>query len=173
MNKKFVVGIFLIFLCLIYYFIFREPVPSKVHPTDKKVEAVEKSKRNSDFRKECQELIQFVQTNRSNKENKLLWNNVHILYEDGFTYRVRFFYDDGPNGEYKKTVLYKEDDSGFPHIIKVYRGFVRSDLKRFFDNGKVIWKESAFKNENHEIFWRSINNKIVELSKANIKKCLF
>ena len=107
----------------------------------------------------------------SNNETQVVWNNIHIKHIDGSIYRVRFFYDDGPNGSYKKTVLYKEDDSGFPKILKTFKGFSREPLKEYFSRGEVIWEESALSHPTDDIFWRNVNGKIVEASNSISGKC--
>ena len=108
-----------------------------------------------------------------NLENRR-WSNTHIKHIDGEVYRIRYFFDDGPNGEYKKTILYKEDQTEFPHIVKVYRGFESEALKEYFEQGEVIWQEQAYEAtlNGKTVYWRKINNEFVDLNIDEGLSCL-
>lgn len=102
------------------------------------------------------------------------WSNYHIKYIDGEIYRIRYFYDDGPNGEYQKTVLYKEDESEFAHIIRVFKGFEVNALKDYFERGEVIWEEQAYEANlgGKPTYWRKINGEFVDLNIDEELSCL-
>lgn len=120
----------------------------------------------------CVEIKKIKLSEFENTES-MLWTNSHIKYVDGFIYRIRYFYDDGPNGQYKKTILYKEDENEFPHIVKTFRGFEKKSLKKYLKNGEVIHEEKAFERNinGQSIYWKKINNKIVGTRLPN-KICL-
>ncbi|WP_372652536.1 hypothetical protein [Halobacteriovorax sp.] len=123
---------------------------------------------------ECQNYIKNLSDPKfENLENRR-WSNYHIKYVDGEIYRIRYFYDDGPNGEYKKTVLYKEDETEFPLIVKTFRGFEKEELKDYFDRGEVIWQEQAYETILNEksVYWRKINNEFVDLNVDEGLSCL-
>ncbi|OUR98662.1 hypothetical protein A9Q84_04390 [Halobacteriovorax marinus] len=119
--------------------------------------------------------LQIKKANLSSYENdkSLLWNNSHIKYTDGEIYRIRYFYDDGPNGQYKKTILYKEDANEFPHIVKIFEGFERVLLEKYFKEGEIIFEEKAFEEMviGQKVFWKRVDNKVIETNLPNMK-CL-
>ncbi|ATH06878.1 hypothetical protein BIY24_02680 [Halobacteriovorax marinus] len=123
---------------------------------------------------ECEKFIKTLSTSEYENIQNRRWSNVHIKYIDGETYRIRYFYDDGPNGEYQKTILYKEDETEFPHIVKVFKGFEQTELKDYFDRGDIIWQEQAYETSirGKSIYWRKINDEFVDLNIDEGLSCL-
>ncbi len=75
---------------------------------------VNKSKRHevSEF---CPNIEPFTANDIVTKE--AFAENTHFK-RDGEVYRIRIFVEDGRNTSYKKLVFFKEDEDGFPQIIK-------------------------------------------------------
>ena len=120
----------------------------------------------------CKTMHKEIDFEKLEQTSELLWNNIHIRHTDGEVYRIRYFYDDGPNGQFKKTILYKEGVDKFPHILRTFSGFERKELKEYFEEGEIIWKEEAFSSSDDSIFWRKINNKVKEFTSENTKCAL-
>ena len=54
-----------------------------------------------------------------NNQVQKVFSNWHLQANDGSIYRVRIFREDGSNRTFRKLVLYKEDQTGFPQIVKI------------------------------------------------------
>ncbi|WP_127717999.1 hypothetical protein [Halobacteriovorax sp. HLS] len=128
------------------------------------------SKENTNVTSYCLEEFSKNNFKELERSSELLWRNIHIENPSGIVYRVRYFYDDGPNGQFKKTIVYKENDEGFPLIHKKLVGFSDIEEKSLLKNGKIIWEERAFNSPN-DLYWRVINNKVVEFKSKNQKQC--
>lgn len=130
--------------------------------------------KSADVSDECESYMKTLSEEKYENIENRRWSNYHIKYTDGEIYRIRYFFDDGPNGEYKKTVLYKEDETEFPVIVKVFRGFEKESLKDYFDRGEVIWQEQAYEASLNDksVYWRKINDEFVDLNIDEGLSCL-
>jgi hypothetical protein len=174
-NKKWtILGLIVILTCIGAYYLYSNKnlqKPILVEATIKKEQnnpSIKNQKKHN-----CEKLKNDIESEKNSLKSEVVWNNIHLKHTDGYIYRIRFFFDDGPNGSYKKTILYKEDESGFPRIMKTFKGFERKKIKEFLIKENIIWKEEAFRNDTDSIFWRQVNGKVVEISKDNIKICMF
>ncbi|PIK14884.1 hypothetical protein [Halobacteriovorax sp. JY17] len=175
--------IILISLVLIFFFYKKKEINNPLETTSSKsktslkVGEVSDQKSNLNERSNTDECDTYKKVlsdpKLENLENRR-WSNFHIKHTDGEVYRIRYFYDDGPNGEYKKTILYKEDETEFPHIVKTYRGFESEELKGYFSQGEIIWQEQAYETiyEGKAVYWRKINDEFVDLNIDEGLSCL-
>lgn len=70
-------------------------------------------------------------------------SNTHFK-KDGEVYRIRVFVEDGQNTSFKKLVFFKEDDDGFPRIIKDKQKINPSEeeIKSYLEGAAVIHQEA-------------------------------
>ena len=70
-------------------------------------------------------------------------SNTHFK-KDGEVYRIRVFVEDGQNTSFKKLVFFKEDDDGFPRIIKDKQKINPSEeeIKSYLEGAEVIHQEA-------------------------------
>jgi hypothetical protein len=175
MKKILLLAIFLVVLILIFNgfdLIKFDEGPrymNRVTNTSRPIEVVEKQKKTSEH---CSGLREKFDLKKLEKVSDLVWENIHIRYTDGEVYRIRYFFDDGPNGQYKKTILYKEGVDNFPHIVETFQGFEKEKLKSYFEDGEIIWKELAFSHSDNGLFWRNVNGELKEVS-FNDQKCRY
>lgn len=102
------------------------------------------------------------------KEKSFSWQNIHFEGKDGSLMRLRVFMDDGPNGERKKLVLYKEDGDGFPNPVKIDEKDVWEPnietMAKYIGDNKVLFDELAESMvfENGDVFIKKIGGKVME-----------
>ncbi|GEM_PF-4267458 len=170
-----------IVLIALLYNIGEKSQSTKLRPSSavSKIQISESTKpnlemQNSSTDDECESYLKSLSDPKFENLKNRRWSNFHIKYIDGEIYRIRYFYDDGPNGEYKKTVLYKEDETEFPLIVKVFRGFEKEELKDYFERGEVIWQEQAYEAtlNKKSVYWRKINDEFVDLNVDEGLSCL-
>lgn len=174
--------IFIISIILIFIFVRNKKTSVSVSPSIQTLETTtkvgdgpqEKIPKIEEIPDECEKYKTKLSNSKFENIQNRRWSNLHIKHIDGEVYRIRYFYDDGPNGEYKKTVLYKEDEAEFPHIVKTFRGFETESLKDYLEKGEVIWQEQAYEAsyEGKSVYWRKINDEFVDLNVDEGLSCL-
>lgn len=93
------------------------------------------------------------------------WENLHFK-KNGEIYRIREFNDDGPNGDIRKLILYKEDKDEFAHIEKVWKSGDFSKIRaELLSESEIIHREKAVIIDHKEknIFVELVNSKITRL----------
>ncbi|OIQ19721.1 MAG: hypothetical protein BM556_04360 [Bacteriovorax sp. MedPE-SWde] len=98
------------------------------------------------------------------------WQNLHFKKE-GEVFRLREFNDDGPNGDVRKLILYKEDSEGFADIQQIWTtGDFDSISKNLLKNTELIHKEVAISltEGKHSVFFEAINSQPKRLLVNNI-----
>ncbi len=98
------------------------------------------------------------------------WQNLHFKKE-GEVFRLREFNDDGPNGDVRKLILYKEDSEGFADIQQIWTtGDFDSISKNLLKNTELIHKEVAISltEGKHSVFFETINSQPKRLLVNNI-----
>jgi len=105
------------------------------------------------------------------------WENIHFR-KDGVVFRIREFNDDGPNGDVRKLILYKEDEDGFAHIEKIWEsGDFETIRQKLLVNTEQIHKEVAFIADFNQsnFFLEIVNFQITRLEVNNnnvLESCL-
>jgi hypothetical protein len=97
------------------------------------------------------------------------WENIHFR-KGGVVFRIREFNDDGPNGDVRKLILYKEDEDGFAHIEKIWEsGDFERTRQKLLANTEQIHKEMAFiaDYKQSNIFLEIVNFQITRLEVNN------
>jgi hypothetical protein len=98
------------------------------------------------------------------------WENIHFK-KDGQIYRLREFNDDGPNGDIRKLILYKEDADEFAHIEKIWESGNFEEIRRgLLDNSEQIHKELAIilNMQQKTVFMEFLNSDLNRLEVNNI-----
>ncbi|EQC44100.1 hypothetical protein M901_0627 [Bacteriovorax sp. DB6_IX] len=97
------------------------------------------------------------------------WENLHFK-KNSQIYRLREFNDDGPNGDIRKLVLYKEDADNFPHIEEVFAKDLVEKRALILRNSEPIHKEVAYilDLEGRNFFIEVVNSKLNRLEINNI-----
>ncbi|EQC49920.1 hypothetical protein M899_3009 [Bacteriovorax sp. BSW11_IV] len=102
------------------------------------------------------------------KEKSFSWQNIHFEAKDGSLMRLRVFMDDGPNGERKKLVLFKEDADGFPNPVIIDEKDIwepsMETIGKYIADNKVLFDElaEAMVFENGDVFLKKVGGKIME-----------
>jgi hypothetical protein len=89
----------------------------------------------------CDDVESFSTADVARKE--VFASNTHFK-KDGEVYRIRVFVEDGQNTSFKKLVFFKEDDDGFPRIIKDKQKINPSEeeIKSYLEGAAVIHQEA-------------------------------
>ncbi|MBT3234344.1 MAG: hypothetical protein HN353_00165 [Bdellovibrionales bacterium] len=112
-------------------------------------------------------------------KKRQLWSNVHFIGDDGQIYRLRHLVDDGQNGEFRKLILYVEDQDGFPlvHPLPTNISSINptpEQIEQLLAGHRIIHQEVAdnYQNGDLDLFVETINGKITRFE-LNSKKTTF
>lgn len=102
-----------------------------------------------------------------------VWTNIHLEKNDGHTYKIRVFNSDSENGVVRKLVYFKDDDEGFPQILKKHLRPTSDLFTAYMKNGKIIYNEVATRyitDTGVEVFVQKIDDEIKRLKFSFMNK---
>lgn len=119
----------------------------------------------------CQSLRDIYRNSREVKANNTHSTRFYNLHKkiDGATYRLRFFYKDGAEGEAPTYLLYKEDNNGDEHIVES-KSYKKGSRYQEIENtpGETTYTEEGLTaGKSKELFLHYVNNKL-EMLQGNL-----
>lgn len=117
----------------------------------------------------CEELKSF--SKEDIKVQEAFAENTHFR-KDGDVFRIRVFVEEGQNTSYKKLVLLKEDDDGFPRIVKgsQINNPTQEQIQEILAEGEVIHREEdvSLELKDGRFFnYSKVNGKVTKVLDGN------
>jgi hypothetical protein len=119
----------------------------------------------------CQGLRDIYRNSREVKANNTHSTRFYNLHKkiEATTYRLRFFYKDGAEGEAPTYLLYKEDNNGDEHIVES-KSYKKGPMYQEIENaeGETTYTEEGLTTgKSKELFLHYVNNKL-EMLQGNL-----
>lgn len=111
----------------------------------------------------CDESFLFYEENLKTQNTKLRFENLHLKIEDKI-WRLRFFFDDGDEGEIPTYQVFLEDENEYTDLIESNKNSPGPKYKEISSKeSELIYQEHGYLNEDKDEFIHTENKKILKV----------